>query len=347
MLQQTNYQAFMDELEAFTEQLNKEFKVTSRYDFLGNATERSKYDKKLNDWLDKHANRRFTKAYYDVQSILGDEARAAKYVLDTAIREIKAEFIDPQSGKVDYIALEKDKVKMARYRELLIEKRNLASIYNSHGILKYGTDRLIAEEMTKYNEEIKKLMNLQANEIAFFTAKAAAEAKYGANSKEFATWRRYNERVEFTPEFWDAISSKLRRPDGIQELLNFGYTQAQIDKYLEEEKNWRAITANYIDPLTGETLYDRFEEDSANNSVNELLKIMEKWMFENKPGIPKKLGGNSDFKYWAEIKPSAEYEALLKQHGKNSVWYNQNHWTDSMGIDHKLRIWEDLKAKVD
>lgn len=199
---------------------------------------RIEYNKRKDEWLSKHVERKYTDEYYAYFRELSQEASMAREVIMDKIRSLKDKYRG-QDGIVRYEDFsDEDYKKLQGY---YFEKKSLASIYNVDGSIKEeGTvERRIADELTALNEKLAKGIKQKTNREKFEQIRKQKEEQYGANSKEYKKWFKRNTRVVISEEFYKLLD-KVNR----QQYPNTDY------EALNQEK--RALLNMFRDAFTGE-----------------------------------------------------------------------------------------------
>ena len=199
---------------------------------------RVEYNRRKNEWLNKHVERKYTSEYYTYFLELGQEAATAREIIQDKIRSLKDKYRS-EDGVVRY-----EKFSDEDYRKLqgyYFEKKALASIYNVDGSIKEeGTvERRIADELTALNEKLSKGLKMKTNREKFEQVRKQKEKEYGANSIEYKKWFQRNTRTVLSEEFYKLLDSINREtyPDTDYEALN---------------KEKRALLNMFRDSFTGE-----------------------------------------------------------------------------------------------
>lgn len=138
-----------------------------------NKEYRAAWAREYNAWMDAHANRRYTKEYYDMFAELSWEAYNARNEIQSAIRALKSKYWNEDKQYFDYETVpdgvDADKwtkqrdEDVQRLNELYAQRRELSSIYDSHGNKKEGKDLEVAEELQKLNEKLYTKGNASKN----------------------------------------------------------------------------------------------------------------------------------------------------------------------------------------
>lgn len=138
-----------------------------------NKEYRAAWAREYNAWMDAHANRRYTKEYYDMFAELSWEAYNVRNEIQSAIRALKSKYWNEDKQYFDYETVpdgvDADKwtkqrdEDVQRLNELYAQRRELSSIYDSHGNKKEGKDLEVAEELQKLNEKLYTKGNASKN----------------------------------------------------------------------------------------------------------------------------------------------------------------------------------------
>lgn len=199
---------------------------------------RIEYNKRKDEWLSKHVERKYTDEYYSYFRELSQEASMARELVMDKIRSLKDKYRG-QDGIVRYEDFTDEDYK--RLQGYYFEKRSLASIYNVDGSIKEeGTvERRIADELTALNEKLAKGLQQKVNSEKFEQIRKQKEKQYGADSEQYKKWFKRNTRVVISKEFYDLLDRVNR-----QQYPNTDY------ETLNQEK--RALLDMFRDAFTGE-----------------------------------------------------------------------------------------------
>lgn len=199
---------------------------------------RIEYNKRKDEWLSKHVERKYTDEYYSYFRELSQESSMARELIMDKIRSLKDKYRS-EDGVVRYEKFSDEDYK--RLQGYYLEKKSLASIYNVDGSIKEeGTvERRIADELTALNEKLAKGLKMKTNREKFEQIRKQKEKEYGADSKEYKKWFKRNTRVVISEEFYKLLDSINR-----ETYPNTDYEQ------LNQEK--RALLNMFRDAFTGE-----------------------------------------------------------------------------------------------
>lgn len=171
LIRKYNYGKFNYEYETFIKELNKD--IAKKYNITikpgqkfapqDNDQARIEWHLRRNEWLDKHAERKHTKKYYDAYAKLPDFVRAAVNSIDREIYALlnKTEYIQTEvddNGK-EYTRVVYEKITKKdwdSYLKLKAQKKSLSSFYDIHGNPKLeGTVEYdIAKALKELNEQL-------------------------------------------------------------------------------------------------------------------------------------------------------------------------------------------------
>lgn len=241
-----NYGRFYKEKDEFEQKLREKYaekgltwkynEFEDRYELIfpeeDHTAEHSVYNQyydELDEWLDKHCERRYTLEYYKKKRrFLSPKALQAQQMIQRQI-DILAQKGMTEDGYVDSTKLTAHE--RQRMKDLRKQKRELACpyIFNSLSdgtvtlVEKKGEDAEIAEQITKWNNFILNHVKYKQNDEKF----NAALSKFEKDSPEYKQFLADNRIQIINPEFWKTI---------------FGNSRAeQTDKYKELKSRYRAI----------------------------------------------------------------------------------------------------------
>lgn len=169
----------------------------------------NQYYDELDEWLDKHCERRYTLKYYKKKRrFLSPAALQAQSMIQHQIDILCQKAID-EDGWVDSNKLEPHE--RQKLKELRKQKRELACPYifrsNSNNIIvlekKVGEEAEIADQISSWNKYIEKHVKYKPNKAKF----EAALAKYPEGSIERRRFLADNYIQRINPELFEAMSS--------------------------------------------------------------------------------------------------------------------------------------------
>ena len=210
----------------------------------------NKYYDELDEWLDKHCERRYKLQYYkDRRRHLSPKAIRAQQQIQRQINLL----LDKCRVNDEFVDLSKlTQNELVQLRDLRKRKRDLGSYYtftDIGGILhveeKTGDALQIAKEITAWNKYINGKVNYNPDWNAFNAAKRTIEEQFGKDSEEVRNFVRSNTIKRITPEFYDLLKQaigvgatskhleelKARHRQIINALkLNVGYSSQNLSK---------------------------------------------------------------------------------------------------------------------
>lgn len=200
-----------------------------------NRAIRIEYNKRRNQWLGKHCDRRYTTEYYDMFNHLSEETQKQRESLQVQIRGLLNKTID-QYGITHREKLSpEDRLELTK---LNLAKKQLASIYDVNGIKKQGIQLKVAEELTELNEKLSKGLSRTKVSDAFYKEKERIMNDPNLSDEEKQKWIKDNTRVRYKKEFYDQLK-KLE-------------TKYYGKDYAEASERRRAILSQFRDDSTGE-----------------------------------------------------------------------------------------------
>lgn len=233
-----------------------------------NEDARNEWNKLKNDWLDKNADRKYIRRYYDAQAMLSSNTRAHRDAIQIQIREIKKKALG-SDGNYHYNKLSQQDYDILN--GLYMQKRQLASDYDLMGQLKTpGTEEYkIAKELQAFNKEIYKDGDIAydieswKSDREFVIQQAGGRSEYekGRSNDKF-DWKMLDK--------WDSRNSKrVLKKDKEGNVLLFKriqeemtqempvYENEQHDGGAEYENNQKKLSdlkATYRDYNTGDII---------------------------------------------------------------------------------------------
>jgi hypothetical protein len=194
MVRRRNYGKFNNEYKQFLKELRDRLGIVDVEDFRTiDPAIRSEYNKSKNEWLSLHCERKYKPEYYELFNNLSPLAADARELVQIKIHKL-LDTVKDKNGYYDTSKLSPSNQK--KLSSLYLEKKQLASIYDIHGILKTGEEYDIALELSNLNEKLSKGMMLKSNKELFDRVKA--EKKASLSEAEYQRWLKYNSRDEYT-----------------------------------------------------------------------------------------------------------------------------------------------------
>lgn len=209
LIRDRKYGEFMNNLEAERKRLKTKYDVPQGVDLPLNKEDRIAFNKEMNDWLNKHCERRYTQKYYDAFNSLSQEARDARDAIQFKIYKLLDDVRD-NKGKVHLEKL--TPTQWAQYENYNIQKKQLMSKYYEDGSQKTDLDKQIAEELSQLNATLHEGMKYVINKQKFEEAKR--EAKENLSEKEYEEWKKRYTRVSISDEFYKQLSELEKKKYG-------------------------------------------------------------------------------------------------------------------------------------
>ena len=220
-------------------------------DFTKNDSVYNRYHDELDEWLDKHCERRYTLDYYKAKRrFMSPKTLIAKNQLQRQI-DLILDKCRTQLGFVDLSRLTQNE---KRQLDLLRrQKRDLGSHYiftDVNGVLsveeKTGDALKIAEEISRWNKYITDKVKYKPDWTAFNRAKAEIEAKYGKGSQEVIDFERNNTTMRITSDFYDLLHDVVGTAATNQELENLKKRHSEIINALKDREGAGSHSLNKL-----------------------------------------------------------------------------------------------------
>lgn len=206
---------------------------------------RVKFNQLKNEWLAKHCERKFTKEYYDLFNELSEEAASARESVQIKIRslmnKVKNEYGIPELERLT-------DEEWSAYQGYMLEKKQLASIYDINGVKKQGSSLAIAEELTKLNKSLSEGLKMQKNSVAFEKEKQRVMSSAELTKEQKQRWLDRNSKKQYKQEFYDKLAQIERAQYG--------------KKYEEYSDRRRSILSQFRDDSTGNIDVDKMPASS-------------------------------------------------------------------------------------
>ena len=232
-----------------------------------NREVRIQYQKRRNEWLSKHCERRYTQQYYEYLYDLSDETSKARELIQSKIRGLCDKYRDID-GIVQFEKFTDEEYK--QLESLYLEKKQLASIYDIYGNEKPqgSVERQIAEELTSLNEKLAKGLKMKANREKFEAVRAQKEATL--SKEDYKKWYARNTRTVYSQEWYDMLA-KIDR-------VEYGEAYALLNNQKRE------ILRQFRDDKTGEINTDLMPNSTKNliNRLDTRMRVLRKKKKRNK-----------------------------------------------------------------
>ena len=316
MIRPRNYGMFKRDYKKFISELNDKYSIVDNNLLSLPHEELVKYRKEKNDWLSEHAERRYTKEYYNLYNNLSantemklkDVQNKIASVLSSVMSDDRKPELERLSDK-DWFIL----------RDLWREKKSLASQFYLDGTMKSGDDLDSAIELSDVNKMLNKNLKYKANIDKFNEVLSKKEQQYKDRPDLLRKWKERNTRLEYDQEFWDKLS-QIESAD-----------RGEYYKKLNEAKS--SIISVYRE--------NNFQPEIEDNSIRNTIRSLDKEMARVRGSIKvRKAAGSIAFSHIAEIEKTDRYY-LDKQKALNDdklvpgmykIWQDSNHYTDERGV---------------
>lgn len=319
---------FMDDLAAKLD-IKKDEK--DMYDLPQDENIQKKWFDGINDWYGKRAERKYTPEYYSLRNrTLSMHTRDAQMEIQNYIDAI-ANPITVDNIEYTNLLSEAEYDQLQRLRK---QKKLLANKYNLDGTEKTGTDRVIADELTKFNNEVAGNIKYEVDQDAYNRDRAIIAKKYGEGSEQLKLWESRNTKVRYTQAFYDRIAALERDPEN-----------ADPNGLYQTLRNRRKeIQDLYKDPIT-----NQFDVGALSDQERQSLLLLDQqiadaytWKEKQKDEFAPKF---SDF---AEIATTEQYYkdmSAARDAGIDAYnsWFNANHYEDGRGQMHPASYYTVLK----
>lgn len=268
IIRERNYGKFYNAYKKEMEKIRLELGLSPKELTLPENREvRIQYQKRRNEWLSKHCERRYTQQYYEYLYDLSDETSKARELIQSKIRDLCDKYRDID-GIVQFEKFTDEEYK--RLESLYLEKKQLASIYDIYGNEKPqgSVERQIAEELTALNEKLAKGLKMKANREKFEAVRAQKEATL--SKTDYKKWYARNTRTVYSQEWYDMLA-KIDR-------VEYGEAYALLNNQKRE------ILRQFRDDKTGEINTDLMPNSTKNliNRLDARMRVLRKKKKRNK-----------------------------------------------------------------
>lgn len=272
---------------------------------------------KINKWYTDRVNRRYKAEYYTLRNkMLSMKTRDAEREIQNSIDSIT------KSITIDGI-LHENLLTKSEYQQLLSlrrQKKLLSNMFNIDGSEKTGIDRLIADELTAFHEEVNKHIKYEIDREKYNADLRKIEARYGVGSPQAELWKSRNTVTRYTQEFYDRIANlptdpANKNPDGTYQKLRNRRKQL-LDLYKDDKGN---IDVSMLSDSDRAQLL-QLDQDIASSRV-----------------ATAPIPGTDKFSNFAEIVNTEQYYKDMeaaRNAGTSAYtdWFNANHYEDSSGF---------------
>lgn len=288
-----------------------------------------KWFDELTKWYADRAQRRYKAEYYVLRNkMLSMKTRDAEREIQSMIDGIT------QSMTINGIQYE-NLLTEAEYKQLESlrkQKRLLSNIFNIDGSEKTGIDRVIADELTAFHEEVNKHIKYDIDKDKYEKDLAKVIERYGGETAEVQLWKQRNTVTRYTQDFYDRIA-------------NLEYDSANKDPestYQKLRQRRRQLQNLYKDPHTNKIDIYSLSDDEKRS----LLQLDQD--IANAYTATQKTEGADKFSNFAEIVNTEQYYRDMEQ-ARNAgtqaynEWFNDNHYEDARGFMHPASYYTELR----
>lgn len=280
-----------------------------------NRTIRIQYNKRRNEWLSKHTERRFTKQYYDAFNHLSEEAASQRESIQLNIRTLTSK------AKDEYGITRLERLSPAERDQLVeyeIQKRQLSSIYDYKGRKKQGIALQVAEELTELNKKLQEGFTMTKNSEAYEKEKARVLADKTMSKEQKDEWIRLNSKVQFKDEFYTKLKNLERKYYG--------------PRYAELQERRRALLRMFRDDASGEVRVDLLPP-ATRNALSAISREMTRIRKAKKAET---IEGENVFEEIADVVPTSQwykdkikyYDSVLQDNPEAAEqWLKDNSYT--------------------
>lgn len=283
-----------------------------------------KYNKKINKWLSKHTNRRYTEEYYDLREALKPETREALDEVQKAINTITSKVTE---NNIIYSHKLTDS-ELKQLELLQKEKQNLANTYYRNGNQKTGNDLLIAQDLKAYRTILSEKIKYKSDKVRY--EKVRKQMKSELTDQAYNRWVALSNKWEYTQQFWDDLNS-IEKSSSIQTT----YYERLVEKRKEILKLHRKSDSLAINL---ETL-----SDGDRKAILQLDQDIAD-AYTMPPGKAQPTPGKKQFSDIAKVVELPQYKidynsALQAGPDAFKDWYAANHYEDKRGVMHPISVY--------
>lgn len=317
---------FMDKL---AEKLGISKDNNNMYVLPQNEDIQKKWFDELTKWYADRAQRRYKAEYYVLRNkMLSMKTRDAEREIQSMIDGIT------QSMTINGVQYE-NLLTEAEYKQLESlrkQKRLLSNIFNIDGSEKTGIDRVIADELTAFHEEVNKHIKYDIDKDKYEKDLAKVIERYGGETAEVQLWKQRNTVTRYTQDFYDRIAN----------LESDSANKDPESTYQKLRNRRRQLQNLYKDPHTNKIDINSLSDDEKRS----LLQLDQD--IANAYTATQKTEGADKFSNFAEIVNTEQYYHDMEQARNAGVqayneWFNNNHYEDVRGFMHPASYYTELR----
>lgn len=317
---------FMDKL---AEKLGISKDNNNMYVLPQNEDIQKKWFDELTKWYADRAQRRYKAEYYILRNkMLSMKTRDAEREIQSMIDGIT------QSMTINGIQYE-NLLTEAEYKQLESlrkQKRLLSNIFNIDGSEKTGIDRVIADELTAFHEEVNKHIKYDIDKDKYEKDLAKVIERYEGETAEVQLWKQRNTVTRYTQDFYDRIAN----------LESDSANKDPESTYQKLRNRRRQLQNLYKDPHTNKIDINSLSDDEKRS----LLQLDQD--IANAYTATQKTEGADKFSNFAEIVNTEQYYHDMEQARNAGVqayneWFNNNHYEDVRGFMHPASYYTELR----
>ena len=288
-----------------------------------------KWFDELTKWYADRAQRRYKAEYYILRNkMLSMKTRDAEREIQSMIDSIT------QSMTINGVQYE-NLLTEAEYKQLESlrkQKRLLSNIFNIDGSEKTGIDRVIADELISFHEEVNKHIKYDIDKDKYEKDLAKVIERYGGETAEVQLWKQRNTVTRYTQDFYDRIANLESDP-----------ANKDPESTYQKLRNRRRQLQNlYKDPHTNKIDINSLSDDEKRS----LLQLDQD--IANAYTATQKTEGADKFSNFAEIVNTEQYYHDMEQARNAGVqayneWFNNNHYEDVRGFMHPASYYTELR----
>lgn len=317
---------FMDKL---AEKLGISKDNNNMYVLPQNEDIQKKWFDELTKWYADRAQRRYKAEYYVLRNkMLSMKTRDAEREIQSMIDGIT------QSMTINGVQYENllTEVEYKQLESLRKQKRLLSNIFNIDGSEKTGIDRVIADELTAFHEEVNKHIKYDIDKDKYEKDLAKVIERYGGETAEVQLWKQRNTVTRYTQDFYDRIAN----------LESDSANKDPESTYQKLRNRRRQLQNLYKDPHTNKIDINSLSDDEKRS----LLQLDQD--IANAYTATQKTEGADKFSNFAEIVNTEQYYHDMEQARNAGVqayneWFNNNHYEDVRGFMHPASYYTELR----
>lgn len=289
----------------------------------------------LDDWLDEHANRRYTSDYYkEKRRFLSNTTRNEYDRYQKSINIILDKYEDVSDiSDVDQMQLD----------GLYEAKRQLSNHYTQYGVLKTGQDKQIADELTAWHKYLRDKVKYKPMMQKFNKDRQSLINKYGEDSRQVETFDKYNSSYRISTKFYEFLNTLLNKSDDMSiarvkrsDLMNLakkqGFYNPDLSRFEGNEDYWSNCKE------TDEELSAEKKDKKSENSAELMKYIQFLDVMHDRNTTYYQYLKNKALDIASDKTGHPEFEGMGREQIMEQLFYSKYHYINNKGVSVPLTI---------